>query len=151
MLYFEDVPVGFRRTEGPLAATAAEIVGFANQWDPRPIHVDPEAARATPWLHGAGLIGSGLHTLAIWAKLLERATRDIAFTVGAGFDEVRFVRPLLPGVPLLFELECIAQVPSKSRPDRGLLRTRNRLLDPDGEIVMHMVCGSFCLRRPAAA
>jgi acyl dehydratase len=42
--YFEDFEVGDSRKAGPYLVSKAEIIQFARQYDPRPFHIDEEAA-----------------------------------------------------------------------------------------------------------
>jgi len=45
-------------------------VEFAQRFDPQPFHVDPEAAKASPF---GGLIASGWHTTALFMGMFVRA------------------------------------------------------------------------------
>ena len=42
--YFEDFEVGDSRKAGPYLVSKGEIIQFAKQYDPRPFHIDEEAA-----------------------------------------------------------------------------------------------------------
>ena len=151
MKYFDEIAVGERWRRGSYRVTAEDIVTFARQWDPRPFHVDDAAARATPYLDGSGLIASGIHTMAIWSRLQEPIAHDWAITVGAGFDELRFHRPVKPGDELSVLAECEAKRPLRSRADRGLIRIRHKLLDAAGEPAMSLLLTTFAMRRAPPA
>ena len=43
-LYFEDFEAGTVRDLGEFSLSEAEIVGYAQRYDPQPIHTDPDAA-----------------------------------------------------------------------------------------------------------
>lgn len=94
-LSWEDFHVGRTWTHGHRAVTEAEIVSFAQQYDPLEIHVDPARAREGPL---GVFCASGIHTLAIAQRLLCEAillhTRIVA---GGGIDEVRMRVPVVPG------------------------------------------------------
>ena len=50
-LFLEDLEIGQVWTGGPIEMTEADIVRFAREYDPQPMHVDAEAAapgQATP-------------------------------------------------------------------------------------------------------
>ncbi len=64
--YFEDYVEGDVHSFGSIAVEAAEIVAFAKRFDPQLFHVDPEAAKATPF---GGLIASGWHTAGLMMRL----------------------------------------------------------------------------------
>ena len=64
--YFEDFTVGESIELGSVQISAAEIIAFAEQFDPQPFHVDP--ARAEGSVFG-GLIASGWHTAGLYMRL----------------------------------------------------------------------------------
>src|SRR4029453_16671443 len=65
-LYLEDLSPGDRFTSAEHALDAAQIIDFAQRFDPQPFHLDPEAAKATLF---EGLAASGWHTAAITMRL----------------------------------------------------------------------------------
>jgi len=64
--YFEDYVEGDVHTFGSIAVEADEIIAFAKRFDPQRFHVDPEAAKQTPF---GGLIASGWHTAGLMMRL----------------------------------------------------------------------------------
>jgi acyl dehydratase len=91
MFYAEDLAVGQRFELGSYTISEEEIVGFAKQYDPVPIHTDKEAAATGPF---GGLIASGFNTLAIYQRLIVEAVwTQVAGIVGRSF-EVRLSRPV---------------------------------------------------------
>ena len=69
MLHYEDFQIGDARTAGDYEMREEEIIAFAQQWDPQPWHVDPEAAARSPM---QGIMASSCHTYAVAARLLNR-------------------------------------------------------------------------------
>src|SRR5205823_62003 len=67
MRYYEDFHVGEFIDLGSVQVGEADIIGFAQQYDPQPMHLDPNAASFT--IYG-GLIASGWHTGALFMSLL---------------------------------------------------------------------------------
>src|SRR2546430_15968530 len=67
MRYFEDFHPGQVIDVGSVAVTEADIIAFARQYDPQPMHIDPHAAGRT--IYG-GLIASGWHTVSLFMRLL---------------------------------------------------------------------------------
>src|SRR6185437_6862708 len=117
--YFEDFTVGEVLILGQVTVSEAEIVAYARQFDPQPFHTDPERAKTSVF---GGLIASGWHTVALYMRLL-----------GDG----------LTGRMTILEL-----IPSKSRPDRGTIRTLGEMVNERGEVVMTMRGLGFFGRRP---
>ena len=85
MLYFDDLPVGYRSTVGTWLLERDEIVEFAKRWDPQPFHIDEE--RAADSVFG-GLVASSLHLFAICTRLFfDHADRiQIMAMLGQGRD-----------------------------------------------------------------
>ena len=65
--HFEDFVPGAVAEFGPIAIDEAEVIAFARQFDPQPIHTDPVAAAAGPF---GGLIASGWHTVSLVMRVL---------------------------------------------------------------------------------
>jgi acyl dehydratase len=148
-LYFEDFVPGSVRELGPAVVDEAEIIEFARRYDPQPIHTDPEWARTGPF---GGLIASGWHTAAIAMRLLVDQYLPTASSLASpGIDELRWLRPVRPGDELRVRVTVIETRPSRSRPDRGLLRSRIEVLEADGSAVMTMIGMNIIRRRPEAA
>src|SRR5215211_2002317 len=90
----EQLPVGETIDLGEHRVTREAIVAFATDWDPQPFHVDLEFARSTTF---GDVIGSGLHTLAIFQRLaVLGAYRDWAIVAGRTVRDVQFLSPLRP-------------------------------------------------------
>jgi acyl dehydratase len=145
-LYFEDYVPGSVREFGPAVVDEAEIVEFARRYDPQPIHTDPEWALSGPF---GGLIASGWHTTAIMMRLLVDHYLPSAASLGSpGIDELRWLRPVRPGDELRVRVTVIEARPSRSKPDRGLLRSRVEVLEADGSAVMTLIALNMIRRRP---
>ncbi len=147
-LYFEDFVPGSVHEFGPTVVDEAEIIDFARRYDPQPIHTDPEWARTGPF---GGLIASGWHTAAITMRLLvDQYLPSAASLASPGIDELRWLRPVRPGDELRVRVTVIETRPSRSKPDRGLLRSRIEVLEADGSAVMTMIGLNIVQRRPGA-
>jgi acyl dehydratase len=147
-LYFEDYVPGSVHEFGPAVVDEAEIVEFASRYDPQPIHTDPQWARSGPF---GGLIASGWHTAAIMMRLLVDQYLPPAASLGSpGIDELRWLRPVRPGDELRVRVTVIEARPSRSKPDRGLLRSRIEVLEAGGSAVMTLTALNMIRRRPDA-
>lgn len=144
--FFEDFPPGATFDAGSVAVTESEVVAFARRYDPQPFHVDAEAAKASPY---GGLIASGWHTAAMCMRLMvDHIFGDAAGLGSPGVDELRWLRPVRPGDTLRVRLTVLEARPSRSKPDRGLIRFRTEAENQDGEIVMSVVGLGLIGRRP---
>ncbi len=134
-LYLDDLEVG-DRFESPFGytVTEADIIGFALQYDPQPFHIDVEAAKQTPF---GGLIASGFQTLAAgFRALYSRGVITSANLGGIGIDELRWLKPVRPGDTLRTATVIKEIVPSKSKPDRGVLKHDVIIANQRGETVL---------------
>jgi acyl dehydratase len=147
MLYFEDFPPGDVRESPSRAVTRDEIVAFARQYDPQPFHLDDEAA--TRSIYG-GLLASGWHTCALYMRLMwETFLKDTASLGSPGVDEIRWVKPVRPGDTLRVRFTVVEATPSRSKPDRGIVRSLSEVFNQHGEVVMTMRGLGLFGRRPA--
>jgi acyl dehydratase len=145
--YFEDFAVGqVFRPNGRVRVDKADIIAFAQKYDPQPFHLDEEAARRSIF---GRLVASGWHTAAMTMSLIARADfRAAGGTVGLGFDNLRWPMPVLPGDELRIESEVLEVRPSRSRPDQGLVKMRTRTLNQDDEVVQEVMSNAMVPRRP---
>jgi acyl dehydratase len=132
--YYEDIDVGRIDEFGEYHVTRDEIIEFAEQYDPQPFHVDPEAAQDSVF---GGLIASGWHTAAMCMRMLvEGPIDDEAGLGGKGVDELRWQQPVTPGTTLHVRREILDTWPSESHPDRGYFRDRIEGFTDDGDVVI---------------
>lgn len=146
VLYLEDLTVGEKFTSAVHAMDEAQIKAFATQFDPQPFHLDDEAAKAT--LFG-GLAASGWHTAAVTMRLLVTGGLPIAGgIVGAGV-ELSWPRPTRATDVLQVKSEITDILPSRSRPDRGMVTVRSETRNQRGEVLQVSVNKVVVPRRPS--
>ncbi len=144
--YFEDFHPGQVINVGSVAVTDADIIAFARQYDPQPMHIDPEAARRT--IYG-GLIASGWHTVSLFMRLLVENLVAKTVSLGSpGVDELRWPLPVRPGDRLSGQMEVLETRASSSRPTMGIVRWRGEVRNQDGQLVMSLLGTNFFGRRP---
>ncbi|HKE58620.1 MAG TPA: MaoC family dehydratase [Pyrinomonadaceae bacterium] len=145
--YLEDFEIGQTFSSGRLKIERERMKTFAAEFDPQPFHLDEDAARDSMF---GGLAASGWHTAAITMKLLvESDLKPAGGIIGAGFDEFRWPLPVRPGDELQVESEILNVRPSKSRPEKGLIKVRTTTLNQNGEAVQVAVGNLVVLRRGA--
>ncbi|MGQ9371111.1 MaoC family dehydratase [Azospirillum sp. ST 5-10] len=144
--YFEDFAPGQTFGSGTVTVETAAIKAFAADFDPQPFHLDEAAAGAS--LFG-GLVASGWHTAALTMRLLvEDGPRPAGGMVGAGVDEIRWVRPTRPGDVLSCTSEVLEVRRSASRRDRGFVKLRTVTVNGRGETVQILVSTLLVPCRP---
>jgi acyl dehydratase len=147
MKYLEDFQVGEVLQAGSSVVSREEILQFAQQFDPQPFHVDDEAARSSIF---GGIIASGWHTAAMAHRLLVKHVLSISAAMGSpGIDELRWLLPVRPGDELLLRLEVLSITPSRSKPDRGVIKMKMEVRNQKAELVMTEIATALFARRPS--
>jgi acyl dehydratase len=145
--YLEDFAVGQVFKSGRKRVDKDEIFAFAKEFDPQPYHLDEEAARQSPF---GGLVASGWHTAAMTMRLMvDGEFKPAGGILGVGFDELSWPRVVRPGDELYVRSEVLEVRPSKSRPDRGMIRVRNTTLNQNDDVVQVFTGNLLVPRRPA--
>ena len=133
-IYLDDFKIGEVFEFGRYVVTREEIVDFATRYDPQPFHVDDEAAKSSPY---GGLISSGWMTCAIAMRLACDAYLLQSASMGSpGVDQIRWLQPVRPGDVLRMRVTVREVRPSRSKPDRGIVRTGWELLNQRDETVL---------------
>jgi acyl dehydratase len=146
--YFEDFAVGETVELGSVQMCEQEIIAFAERFDPQPFHVDPERARKSIF---GGLIASGWHTVGLYMRMYVEKVLNEADSMGSpGVDAVRWLKPVRPGDTLQARWTVVECIPSRSKPDRGVVRSRGEMFNQDGELVMRLEAANIFGRRPGA-
>ena len=148
-LYWEDFKPGDVAVFGPRRVTRAEIVAFAAEFDPQPMHMDEAAASATML---GGLAASGWHSCAILMRMIADAfVLQSSSMGGPGVEQVRWLKPLRPDTDLRLRSTVLEARRSKSRPHTGFVQFRLQLIDPTDTVICDMVPTiMFGLRAPGA-
>jgi acyl dehydratase len=147
MRYFEDFKVGEVTEIGPVNVSEEEIVEFASRYDPQPFHIDPDAAKSSPF---GGLIASGWHTAALFMGMFVREILLDSASMGSpGVEEIRWTAPVRPGDQLTGRVTVTDVQPSTKTPGRGTVITTNEVFNQTGERVMTLKARGFFAQRPA--
>jgi acyl dehydratase len=146
--YAEDYRPGEAFDLGSHRITEAEIVEFARQYDPQPMHVDKEFAARS---HYGGLISSGWLTALILFRLMLRGFICQETSLGSpGHDETRWFKPVRPGDVLHGRAEVGEVRISKSKPEMGFVHNTATLTNQAGQMVLRIRSTAIFKTRPAA-
>jgi acyl dehydratase len=133
-LYLEDFSAGQVFESPTRTLTKDEIIAFARQYDPQPFHIDEAAAKTSVY---GGLIASGWQTVGIMMRFMWDAfLKDTASLGSPGSDEIRWLKPVRPDDTLRGRFTIVDVVPSRSKPDRGIVHTLAEILNQRDEVVM---------------
>ena len=142
--YLDDLHVGQRFVSRTHLVDVAQIKAFAQQFDPQPFHIDDEAAKRTIF---TGLVASGWHTAAITMRLLVESGLPLAGGILGAGGEISWPKPTRPGDTLTVTSEIQEIVPSRSRPERGMLKVRIETRNERDEIVQILIARVIVPRR----
>lgn len=93
-MYFEEYEINQSFKINPVAITQEEIIEFAEKYDPRPIHIDPQQAKYSRF---NGLIASGFHTLlATFSEWVKTGIDSKGLICGVSLDKVEWILPVYP-------------------------------------------------------
>ena len=148
-LFLDDLVVGQTWHGGPIEMREADIIRFAEEFDPQPMHVDKaEAANG----RFGGIIASGWHVAAaLMRDFVDKAPFGNTPLLGLKVDDLQWRKAVRPGDVLRVTREIIEVTPSRSKPDRGTISMRMTATNQDGDIVMSFLnLIQLPTRQPAA-
>ncbi|MBY5866108.1 MaoC family dehydratase [Rhizobium leguminosarum] len=132
-LSFEDFQPGRRFALGPKPVTPEEIIEFASEFDPQPMHLDEAAGRASIL---GGLAASGWHTSSMFMRMMADSYVLHSLCEGApGVDLMEWRKPVLAGDTLSGHSTVLEARPMRSRPGMGIVKFRHEVENQRGELV----------------
>lgn len=144
--YFEAFAPGAVFEAGSFTIAEADMIAFAQLYDPQRFHTNLQAARDS--IYG-GLIASGWHTVVLTMRqMIDRVFGETTGLGSPGVDELRWLVPVRPGDTLSVRLTVLEARPSRSKPDRGLVRFKVEATNQHGVLAMSLVGLGFILRQP---
>ena len=131
--YLEDFTVGRVFELGSKTMTSAEIIEFASEFDPQPMHLSEEAGKASIL---GGLAASGWHTCSVMMKMIADAyVSDSSCQGSPGIEFVEWKKPVLAGDTLAGRSTIEDARRMRSRPGYGIVKIANEMKNQRGEIV----------------
>jgi len=125
MLTFEDFRPGHLGSFGPRYVSREEIIAFAAEFDPQPMHMDDQGGGQS--LLG-GLSASGWQMCGIMMRMMVDGFVGRAASLGSpGVEELRWLAPLRPGDTVTLEVDVVSARLSKSRPGVGIIVLKTAL------------------------
>jgi acyl dehydratase len=126
-LTFEDFTPGHFGRFGPRHVTREEILAFAAEFDPQPMHLDEAAANASMLFDG--YIGR------------------TASLGSPGVNEMRWLAPLRPGDDLMLDVDVAEARISRSRPETGIVTFKGTIRNAAGMVLCEMESPIIVRRR----
>jgi len=143
--WFEDYRIGDEFLGEPVSFSENEIIDFASTYDPQSFHIDPAAARASPF---GGLIASGIHSFgAVWGSMIRSGFLN-GRGLGAPGIEIRWLKSVRSGDTLTMLVRVVETKLSHSRPDRGFVSFEAHAANQNREQVMTLSFKEMIRTRP---
>jgi acyl dehydratase len=147
VFYLDDLRVGQKFETGTYRMEEARMKAFAAEFDPQPFHLDEAAAKESVF---GGLAASGWHTAAATMRMIVDGKFKLAGgSVGLG-GEIAWPRPTRVGDTLRVHTEIVEIVPSRSKPNQGIVTIRNTTVNQHGEEVQVFTAKLMVFKGPAA-
>jgi len=143
-LYLEDLHVGQRFSSGLYHMEEDRMKMFAAEFDPQPFHLDEAAAQRSIF---RGLAASGWHTAAATMRLMVGSLPFASGMIGLG-GEIAWPKPTRPGDMLRVDSEIIEIVPSRSKPNQGVVIVRSTTLNQNGDHLQAFTAKILVFKRP---
>ena len=148
-LNFEDFPPGRLGSYGPRHVTREEMLAFAAEFDPQPMHLDEEAAKRSML---KGLSGSGWLLCSLMMRMMFDFYIGRTASLGSpGVNEMKWLAPLRPGDDLTLDVDVVEARVSRSRPDTGIVTFKAGVRNAAGQVLGEMTSPIIVKRREAAA
>ena len=148
-LLFEDFKPGRFGTFGPRHVTREEILAFAAEFDPQPMHLDEDAAKNSML---KGLSGSGWHLGSIVMRMMFDGFIGRTASLGSpGINPLRWLAPLRPGDDLMLDIDVAEARASRSRPETGIVTFKATARNAAGQALCEMVSPIIVRRRAATS
>lgn len=133
---YEDFIEGATMEFGSKHVSGDEIIEFASEFDPQPMHLSEEAGKASIL---GGLSASGWHTCSMFMRLLCDALLLKSTSQGApGIDYVKWMKPVLAGDTLTASSTVLSKRVSAKRPNLGFVTMRAQMVNQRGEQVFEL-------------
>lgn len=146
-LYFEELEPGLvvRHAATRTVTETDNLLFTALTMNPQPLHLDEEFAKSS--IYGQRIVNS-VFTLGLVAGI-HVADLTLGTTLGnLGFEEVTFPKPVFIGDTIRVESEVLESRPSRSRPDRGIVRLEHRGFNQRDELVCSLKRAALMMCRP---
>ncbi|KKX29531.1 MaoC family dehydratase [Rhizobium sp. LC145] len=132
--FFEDFVPGGVFPLAPKQVTAEEIIEFAQEFDPQPMHLDEAAGKASIL---GGLSASGWHTASMFMRMMFDGWLSQSSSEGSpGVDAMEWRKPVLAGDTLSGRSTVLESRALRSRPGIGIVKFLHEVENQRGDVVM---------------
>ncbi len=147
ILAFEDFEIGREFNSDERTISAEEIIEFASEFDPQPMHLNEAAGKASIL---GGLSASGWHISAMFMRLFCDTVLCRSTCEGSpGVDYMEWRRPVLAGDTIKLLSVVTASRPLNSRPGVGIVTFEHIVTNQRDELVAKLLNPALMRMRSA--
>ncbi|WP_373502487.1 MaoC family dehydratase [Aestuariivirga sp.] len=141
LLHYKDFPEGMVIPFGTYHLSREEVIEYAREWDPQPMHLDEEAAKRSVL---GGLAASGWQSSAILIRLaVDGYANKSAAMASNSMEEVKWLKPVYAGETLTGRGTVLSRRISSKRPEMGILKMKFELFNMEGELKVEITGVQF--------
>ncbi len=147
--YFEDLEPG-QRIRHALGRTVTEmdnILFCALTMNTQPLHVNADFASRTQF--GRPIV-NGIFTMGLVVGMTVPELTEGTIIANLSYEQVVHPRPVFHGDTIYVETEVLEKRPSRSKPDRGIVKLKHTGRNQHGEVVIELVRTVLFKRREPA-
>ena len=114
----------------------SEMLEFNSKWDPLPIHTDQRAAKLTGY---RDVIASGQYVMCVKQHFISSIPWRKNIVASAGFDELRFHKPVYANDRLHLSLECTHRRASVKNPSKIVCKFQVQIYNQSDNVVLSYI------------
>jgi len=147
-LFFDDLEVGmtFSHSKGRTITEADNTFFNAITMNTQPLHLNEDFASKSQF--GKRIV-NGILTLGVVIGITVDELTAGTIVANLGYEKVNHPRPVFHGDTIYVETTIFDKRPSRSNPDRGIVRLKHLGKNQSGEIVCEVERTVLFLNRPA--
>lgn len=144
--YFDELEVGqvLRHPTGRTVSETDNVLFSSLTMNPQALHLNEDFAGKTEF--GRRIV-NGIFTFGLVVGLTVADLTDGTIIANLGYENVRHPAPVFHGDTIYAETEVLEKRESKSRPNAGIIRLRQRGRNQDGTIVVELERSVLFLKR----
>ena len=145
--FFDELEVGqrFRHACGRTVTETDNVLFCSLTMNPQPLHLNEDFAAKTQF---GRRIMNGIFTMGLVVGLTVGELTDGTIVANLSYDRVAHPAPLFAGDTVYVETEVLAKTPSRSKPDRGVVKLLHRGLNQQGAVVVEIERSVLFLLKP---
>lgn len=145
--YFEDLRPGqiIKHSLGRTITETDNVLFNSITMNTQPLHINADfAAKST---FGKPIV-NGILTMGLVVGITVPDLTEGTLIGNLGYERVSHPRPVFPGDTIYVETEVLESRPSRSKPDRGIVRFKHIGRNHHGEVVIELERTALMLKRP---